>query len=131
MRIVSIILLLLWPLGALAQGPLDAAAFDARTQGRTITYSQFGEVYGIEEYLPDRRVRWAFVGGECKVGSWFQDGEHICFLYDDGTDLQCWVFTETETGLMARFRGMPDSEPLVSLVESRAPLVCAEAWHGV
>ncbi len=131
MRFVAVAVFALLPLAALAEGPLDAASFDARTLGRTITYSQNGEVYGIEEYLPDRRVRWAFVGGECHEGTWFQDGEDICFFYEDGADLQCWQFSDTEAGLVARFRGNPDNEPLVSLAETRAPLACSEVYHGV
>ena len=104
--------------------PLDAEGFDARTVGRTITYSAGGFAYGTEQYLPGRKVLWAFEGDICKEGTWFQDGQYICFDYQDENGLQCWTFFDTPQGLMARFRGDPASEPLVSLGESPKPLSC-------
>jgi hypothetical protein len=124
-------MLALLPRGALAQEPLDAEAFDARTRGRTITYSVDGVPYGTEQYLPDRQVRWAFEGGECKDGSWFQDGAFICFLYEATPDLQCWTFEDSEAGLTALFQGDALREPLVSLSESAKPLICAGPDLGV
>lgn len=111
---------------ALAQEgtPLDAQGFDARTVGRTITYSAGGFAYGTEQYLPGQKVLWAFEGDLCKEGTWFQDGAYICFDYQDENGLQCWTFFDTPEGLTARFRGDPASEPLVSLVESPKPLAC-------
>ncbi|MCL7464377.1 hypothetical protein [Phaeovulum sp. NW3] len=111
--------------------PLDAAEFDARTQGRTITYSAYGQPYGVEQYLPGRRVLWAFEGGACKEGTWFQQGEMICFDYRDDGGLQCWTFHDTPEGLMARFLGDPGAEPLVSLSESPEPLDCPGPEVGV
>lgn len=104
--------------------PLDAQGFDARTVGRTITYSAGGFAYGTEQYLPGNRVLWAFEGDLCKEGTWFQDGEHICFDYRDQNGLQCWTFFDTPQGLVARFRGDPASEPLIALSESPEPLAC-------
>ena len=104
--------------------PLDAAGFDTRTVGRTITYSAGGFAYGTEQYLPGRKVLWAFEGDICKEGTWFQDGQYICFDYQDENGLQCWTFFDTAQGLVARFRGDPASEPLVSLGESPKPLSC-------
>ena len=55
-------LLALAPVVAGAESPLPApmtaAEFDAYATGKTLTYSQYGEIYGTEEYLPNRRVRW-------------------------------------------------------------------------
>ena len=47
--------------------PLSAEAFEAYTTGKTLTYATRGAStpYGVEEYLPGRRVVWSFVGGEC------------------------------------------------------------------
>lgn len=104
--------------------PLDAHGFDTRTVGRTITYSAGGLAYGTEQYLPGQKVLWAFEGGLCKEGDWFQDGQYICFDYKDENGLQCWTFFDTAQGLVARFRGNPASEPLVSLDESPEPLSC-------
>lgn len=112
--------------------PLDAAQFDARTQGRTITYSVLGAPYGVEQYLPDRKVRWAFAAGECKEGDWFQADEFICFDYHEvGRDLQCWTFFDAPEGLTARFENNPDDAPLVSLHETTEPLECQGPEVGV
>ncbi|MDD8023888.1 MAG: hypothetical protein PHX82_12345 [Paracoccaceae bacterium] len=104
--------------------PLTAMEFDARTVGRTITYSVSGQPYGVEQYLPGRRVLWAFTESECKEGTWFQAGEQICFDYQDDSGLQCWTFFATDQGLSAKFQGDDAAEPLVSLNESPAPLAC-------
>lgn len=121
----TLLLALALPAAAADPGPpLDATGFDARTVGRTITYSAGGIAYGTEQYLPDHRVLWAFEGDLCKEGTWFQQGDFICFDYQDENGLQCWTFFDTSAGLMARFRGDPASEPLVSLTESPEPLRC-------
>ncbi|PKP71343.1 MAG: hypothetical protein CVT82_01810 [Alphaproteobacteria bacterium HGW-Alphaproteobacteria-4] len=130
MRLVLAATLALVPLASAAQEVLDADAFDARTVGRTITYSRQGEVYGIEEYLPGRRVRWAFKGDTCQEGIWFQRESYICFAYDNRSDLQCWTFTDTEAGLTAQFMGDSGAERLVSLAESPQPLACAGTFIG-
>ena len=111
--------------------PLSAEAFDARTVGRTITYSSAGLPYGVEQYLPGRRVLWAFAEGECKEGTWFQAEELICFDYEDENGLQCWTFFDTADGLIARFEGRTDQAPLVSLTESPEPLACQGPEVGV
>lgn len=118
-------------LAALAEPPLSAEEFDARTIGRTITYSAFGQPYGVEQYLPGHKVIWAFAEGECKEGTWFQDGDYICFDYRDDSGLQCWTFHDTPEGLMARFLGDDENEPLVSLSESTEPLSCQGPEVGV
>lgn len=120
------LLAVLVPLTAPAQdlAPLDAAGFDARTQGKTITYSAGGVPYGTEQYLPGHRVIWAFTAEDCRAGTWFQQGEEICFDYGDESGLQCWQFFDTPAGLSARFAGSPESDPLVSLAETAEPLAC-------
>ncbi len=109
-----------------APRPLNAMEFDARTVGRTITYSAGGQPYGVEQYLPGRRVLWAFTESECKEGTWFPAGDQICFDYHDDSGLQCWTFFDTPQGLSAKFQGDDAAEPLVSLSESPEPLAC----HG-
>jgi hypothetical protein len=119
-------------LGAQDLGPpMDTASFDARTQGRTITYSVDGLPYGIEQYLPGQRVRWAFSEGECKEGDWFQADQFICFDYHDESGLQCWTFHEQDGELVARFRGDDANAPLVGLIETDEPLACQGPEIGV
>ena len=115
------------------QTPMDGAAFDAYTLGRTLSYSMQGTPYGIEEYLPNRRVRWAFVGQECQTGVWYERNGNICFLYDNApADEQCWQFFASEGGLRAIFQG-PDgpSTELYEVQQSDQPLTCAAPGLGV
>ncbi|WP_406721064.1 hypothetical protein RPE78_01765 [Thioclava litoralis] len=115
-----------------ATPPLDAAGFDARTTGKTITYSANGQAYGIEQYLPGHKVLWAFTESACKVGTWQQQGEEICFDYQDENGQQCWKFYDTDKGLKAQFMGDGGmSEPLISLSESETPLNCPGPDIGV
>lgn len=126
--------LLLAPLPALAEDlgpPMTAEQFDARTVGKTITYSSGGQAYGIEEYRPGQKVVWAFAEGDCREGDWFQQGSQICFDYHDETGLQCWTFHDSSQGLVALFEGRADGEPLVSLKESPEPLNCPGPDVGV
>jgi hypothetical protein len=130
-RVLICLALLHMPQAALAQDALDAAAFEARTLGRTITYSYQGNAYGSEQYLPGNRVLWAFTGSACKAGRWFQKDAQICFLYDTLPEPQCWTFHDDGGKLIARFQGDSIAAPLVSLQESPAPLTCGGPDLGV
>lgn len=113
--------------------PMTAEEFDAYTLGRTLSYAFNGTSYGIEEYLPNRRVRWAFSEDVCQEGVWYQRDQNICFLYEDSTmDEQCWRFYETEGGLRAVFQG-PDgpSTELYEVQQSDGPLSCMGPGVGV
>lgn len=112
--------------------PLSAAEFEAYTTGKTLSYATSGQApYGAEEYLPNRRVRWAFTDQECKEGEWYPSGELICFLYEDSTDPQCWSFFLTPQGLRAQFANRPGSAPLYQIDESDEPLFCPGPLIGV
>lgn len=114
-----------------ALAPMSAEQFDALSVGRTLTYATGGMVYGTEQYLPGRRVLWAFTGDICKTGSWFPQGDEICFRYEGVEALQCWTFYDTPGGLSARFRGDPDAAPLVAVGDSDQPLACLGPQVGV
>ena len=109
---------------ALAEPPLTAEEFDALTLGRTMTWAEFGQVYGVEAYLPGRRVRWTLVGGDCKLGHWYPDGALICFRYEDDPAPDCWEITRSGPDLLARFTANPpEAEPVV-VRETAEPLAC-------
>ena len=135
MRLTPTLLCLLLATPAIAQdapgAPMTAEEFDARTLGKTITYSAGGTPYGIEEYRPGHKVVWAFAEGDCREGDWFQQGDQICFDYHDDTPLQCWTFHDSPEGLVARFEGRDDGEPLISLKESTTSLNCPGPDLGV
>ena len=86
---------------ALAETPLDAPAFEAHVTGKTITYQQFDFIFGIEEYLPGRTVRWSVAPGQCKYGSWYPEGENICFVYEGDPIAHCWTFWLKDGALVA------------------------------
>ncbi|MDZ4134968.1 MAG: hypothetical protein U1D06_05145 [Paracoccaceae bacterium] len=108
-----------------AAEPLTAEEFDAYSQGKTLTYSQYGAVFGAEQYLPGRRVRWAFKGNECQDGYWYEDAGLICFVYENDPAAQCWNFWQDTSGLSARYAGDPDGAALSEVESATTPLICA------
>jgi hypothetical protein len=113
------------------QRPMTAEEFETYVTGRTLTYGIDGTAYGIEQYLPDRRVMWSFIGEECRQGTWYEDRNNICFIYEhDGTP-QCWAFFETEQGLRAQFKGENPGADLYEVEQSPAALSCAGPALGV
>ena len=122
MRATLLALLLATP--ALAEAPLSAEDFDALTQGRTMTWAEFGQVYGVEQYLPGRRVRWTVLGDDCKLGHWYPEGAMICFQYEDDPDPDCWTITRSGSDLHARYAGMAANSAPVVVAETTEPLAC-------
>lgn len=113
--------------------PMTAEEFDAYTLGRTLSYAIQGSPYGIEEYLPGRRVRWTFVGDECQDGRWYERAGNICFIYDNAPDNeQCWRFYPTDRGMRAVFQSSegPTTE-LYEVQEFNGPLACMGPGVGV
>lgn len=120
------------PLAAAEPGrPMSAAEFEAATVGRTLYYNSGGTAYGAEQYLPGRRVIWAFLGDDCRRGEWYEADGFICFVYEDEPDPQCWTFFRAAGGLAARFRGDPLGLPLVAVEESPEPMQCLGPNLGV
>ena len=116
---------------ALAETPMTAAEFDAYATGKTLTYSVAGEVYGAEQYLPDRHVVWAFKDDQCADGVWYEDAGLICFAYENMGDPQCWNFYLGTSGLRAEFVGPNGSSSLSEVAQSAKPLACAGPDVGV
>ncbi len=116
-----------------AAATMSAAEFEAYVTGRTLTYTDRGVVYGIEEYLPGRRVRWAYVGDECRDGYWYEAvGGEICFVYENApTSPQCWRFTERAGRLSAVFTGAEDGRELYEAEKTDEPMVCLGPDVGV
>lgn len=114
-----------------AQTPMDADAFDAYSRGKTLYYGIGDTLYGAEEYLPNRRVRWSVPNGQCQEGEWYQDGQLICFIYGEKTDPQCWSFYQHEDGLVAQLNNDPDQTTLFEIEPSSKPLVCLGPEIGV
>ncbi len=116
---------------AFAAPPMSAEAFDAYTVGKTLTYSNGGTAYGVEQYLPNRRVRWAFVDDSCRIGHWYPKGQEICFVYEDENDPQCWTFDLEGGKLNAHFTADPVGTDLTEVEQSPDPLACIGPDVGV
>ena len=131
MRALIFSLILCPTILAAAENPMSAAEFEAYATGKTLTYSQFGQVYGAEQYLSDRRVLWAFKDDECREGRWYEEAGQICFVYEHDPTPQCWTFWKDEAGLNAQFEGDGPSSQLSEVAQSTEPLLCAGPDVGV
>jgi hypothetical protein len=116
---------------AAAQAPMTGAEFQAHVEGRTLTYHSQGQAYGLEQYLPGRRVRWAFLGDECWDGRWYEEAGQICFVYERDPTPKCWRFTREGGRLSARFMGSKAGQELYEVRASEEPLVCPGPEVGV
>ena len=119
------------PLTAAAQEGMTAEEFDAYTRGKTLFYGSGGVAYGAEIYHENRRVQWSFLDGECKDGEWFQQGQLICFVYDDNPEPQCWSFVRGSGGLIARFENDPGTTELYEAQDMGEEMLCLGPKIGV
>lgn len=129
---LTLALILISPM-AMAVPIDDGEIFDALTQGKTIYFRSDGELYGAEQYLPDRRVIWSFLDGECSEGRWFARNGRICFVYDHAPlNQQCWIFDQGARGLRAEFDAQGgQGRVLEQMGVSSTPLTCGTPWTGV
>lgn len=114
-----------------ADAPMTGAEFDAYSRGKTLTYAVGGTVYGAEQYLPGRRVVWAFSQQECRDGVWYEEDGQICFVYEHDPTPQCWQFFLDHGGLRARFMADPPGADLIEVDQGTEPLICAGPDVGV
>ena len=118
---------------ALAERPVTPEEFEQMVHGKTFRFDRFGEPFGAEQYFPDKRVIWAFEGGQCQRGIWFANARgDICFVYDSDPVPQCWHFIEMpDGGFHARVVGDPPSEDLITSGIDSEPLDCPLPDLGV
>lgn len=114
-----------------AETPLTAEEFDAATRGATITYDYGGGLFGTEEYLENRNVRWAFEGDLCIYGIWYQDGDEICFVYENDPTPACWLYFLDDGKIRGRFMGDGGGWEIVESSRDGGPLPCAGPDVGV
>lgn len=116
---------------ALAQTPLTGEEFSAQVTGKTVTYQQQDFVFGIEEYLDGNKVRWSVAPGECQYGSWYAEGDEICFVYEYDPVPHCWSFWLEGGALVALSdTGVPGQE-LYEVDRNDTPLSCPGPDVGV
>ncbi len=123
---------LFFPLPAVADGaPLSADAFERYTTGKSLAYATGAGPFGAEDYLPNRRVRWSYLDGECMDGRWYEEDGLICFVYDEIDAPQCWSFFLDRGRLMARFENDPSATTLYETAELEQPMICLGPDVGV
>ena len=130
MRLIPLALTLLLAVPARAETPMTAAEFESYATGKTLSYAQGDVIWGAEQYLPGRRVIWAYSEDICQYGTYHAEGDQICFVYDNDPTPQCWTFWQGKDGLEALFAG--DSATQLSEVkQSDEPLGCPGPDVGV
>ena len=129
MRSLALALLLAAP--AFAEIPITPEAFDAHVTGKTITYQQFESVFGVEEYLEGRKVRWSVAPNECQYGSWYPSGDDICFVYEYDPTPSCWTFWLRDGALVALSVGDIPGNELYEVNADSKPLPCPGPDVGV
>lgn len=123
MRSLAICLALAAP--ASAQDGMTAAEFDAYVTGRTITFStEVNPTYGVERYLPGRRVMWSTFDGTCQYGVWFESKGDICFRYEGDPEHKCWKIYAEPDGLRGVFTTRPNTTVIYEEVDREDPLIC-------
>jgi hypothetical protein len=118
----ALVIACLIPFPAFAERVMTAAEFEAFATGRTMDFIQFGDVWGREQYLPGRRVRFSFRDDECREGSWYEQGAQICFVYENDNVPKCWTYFTDGTNVETLFENdfdrsevRPTKEPLTCL----------------
>lgn len=105
--------------------------FDAWSVGKTLDYAVDGQVYGSEAYFPDRRVRDADTGGPCLDGSWFADGDAVCFVYPAREGTHCWLYWREGAAVFAKPVTASPEDPAQEVTEAATPLSCPGPDVGV
>ena len=129
--LLSATLLAASTLSAIAEAPLSAGEFESYVTGKTLYFGLAGQSYGVEEYLPDRRVRWSYLDGNCKDGYWYEEAGQICFVYEDTPNPQCWSFYSDGSKLRAVFENDPASTVLYEANQNDEPMLCYGPDVGV
>ncbi|NJM83980.1 MAG: hypothetical protein HC844_17390 [Tabrizicola sp.] len=123
--------LALLPAAAVADEMMTAAEFETFTAGRTLTFAVEGVVYGTEDYLADRQVIWAYVGGPCQSGIWYPKGKEICFTYIGDPGPHCRLFWRQGDGLRATATTDGPDAPVREIANSPHRLSCDWPEPGV
>ena len=121
----SLVLILLLASPAMAQDTMDAADFDAHVTGRTITFrTPDNPSYGIERYLPGRRVMWSSFDGTCQYGVWFESKGQICFRYEGDPEHKCWLMYDEPGGMRGVYTTRLPATVIFEDPNRDDPLVC-------
>ena len=115
----------------LAEIPMTGPEFEANTTDETITYDYGGGLFGTEEYLPGRKVRWSVAPDECQYGTWYPEDDFICFVYEYDPNPSCWTFWLRDGRLVALSIADAPGAELTEAERSQSPLPCPGPDVGV
>ncbi|MBL9045968.1 MAG: hypothetical protein JNK34_01465 [Tabrizicola sp.] len=124
-------ILALVPAVAAADTPLGAEAFETHVEGKTITYASPGGIFGTEQYLAGRLVRWSIAPNLCQYGRWYPEGDEICFAYEADPVPHCWTFWLRDGTLVAQSMEGGSGFELQEVQASEAGLACPGPDVGV
>lgn len=128
-RLIATLIFLAGPV--LAETPMTGAEFDANTTGETLTYDYGDGLFGTEEYLEGRRVRWAFDGDLCIYGIWYPVEDRICFEYENEPEVACWQYFLENGRIRGVFMGEGGGWEILESSRDGGPLPCAGPDVGV
>jgi hypothetical protein len=117
---------------AAAQQAMTPQDFESAATGRTLHFTWLGQPFGSEHYFEGRRVLWRFADGSCQRGRWWDEGDRICFAYENGAGPQCWRFLPRAGGFAAALveQGAETGFVLELAGSDTAPLDCPGPWVG-
>lgn len=123
----SLLILLFCAMPAAAQDRMDAETFEAYVTDRTITFrTDLDPLFGVERYLPGRRVIWSTFDGTCLYGVWFESKGDICFRYEGDPEHKCWAIYDTPQGMRGDFTTRPNTTVIYELPDRNDPLICGD-----
>ncbi|WP_108816150.1 hypothetical protein [Loktanella sp. Alg231-35] len=110
---------------AAAQDQMNAEDFEAYVTDRTITFrTELSPEFGVERYLPGRRVMWSTFDGICQYGVWFESKGDICFRYEGDPEHKCWAIFDEPGGMRGVFTTRPNTTVIYEVPERDDPLIC-------
>jgi len=110
---------------AQAQEAMNGAEFDAYVTGRTITFrTTTNPEFGVERYLPGKRVMWSAFDGTCQYGVWFESKGDICFRYEGDPEHKCWAIFDEANGLRGVYTTRPNTTVIYEVLGRDDPLIC-------
>ncbi len=120
---------------ALAETPMTGAEFQAHVGSNTFSYAYSNGARGTADYGPGRTLLWAFEGDSCISGYWFEEGDQLCFAFEDGRLSACWLFYKESDRLRGQATilgsgAQPDIE-IFEVSHTDQPLTCPGPDVGV
>lgn len=110
---------------------MGADAFEEFSRNKTLYFSFQGAPYGAEQFFSGRRSLWQHSDGTCTAGAWHDNGDELCFLYEDNLELQCWVMFERDGSFFVRADDAGPGEELKLERKDAVPLPCIGPDLGV